>query len=193
MGEISKYVGSWVAENIPLSIGIVIFIFCIFFEVSKIKVYPLRWLWKIISWPFRKVDEQRTSSFKNIVKEMKKDLDAQMKAMMEGTSMNCETLKQRFDKLEERFDSIDTKQNETEERLDLLAAARIKNHVLNFSRQCRKKEKHSREDFANLFRENAEYVKLVKKYGWKNDVYLHDFAYVEEVYQDCLRNDDFLA
>ena len=193
MGEIEKVVGQWIAANVPWAIAIGIFIFLLVFEVSKIKVYPLKWLWKCISWPFKKIDEQRTSSFKNIVLSMKKDIDDKITTLVASTNLNCETLKTRFDSLEKRFDSIDIKQMETEERLDLLAAARIKNHVLNFSRQCRKGEKHSKEDFANLFKENVEYEKLVKKYEWKNDVYVQDFAYVKEMYAHCLRTDDFLA
>ena len=48
-------------------------------------------------------------------------------------------------------------------RLTNSAAARIKNHVLNFARQCRKGEPHSHEDFANLFQENKEYQTLGRR------------------------------
>lgn len=192
MGEITKVVGQWIADNVPWAILIIVFIFCLFFEISKIKVYPLKWLWKLISWPFKKIDEQRTSSFKAIVAELKVDIDTKLGGMTDATSANCEALKKRFDQLEIRFDKLDEKQNETEERLDALAAARIKNHVLNFARQCRKGEPHSHEDFANLFKENKQYEKLVEKYDWDNDVYKHDFAYIKRVYDDCNDNGDFM-
>ena len=192
MEDIAKPVVEWISNNIPLSVGILIFIFCLLFEISKIKIYPLKWLWKLISWPFKKIDEQRTGSFKNIVAELKTDIDTKLESMSSATTLNCEQLKQRFDKLEARFDKLDIKQVETEERLDMLAAARIKNHVLNFARQCRKGEKHSHEDFANLFNENKEYQILVKKYKWENDVYKHDYEYIQRVYDEHNDNGDFI-
>ena len=191
MGEVLKPVGQWIANNIPLSVGIGVFIFCLLFEISKIKIYPLKWLWKAISWPFRKIDEQRTQSFKALINEMKTDLDAKLSEMQHGTNRNCEVVKQnfvelqaRFNELDARFDTLDSKQVETEERLDKLAAARIKNHVLSFARQCRKGEIHSHEDFANLFAECKTYSELVKKYGWENNVYEHDFAYIQAQYDE---------
>ena len=193
MGEITKVVGEWIANNVPWAVLIGIFIFCIFFEISKIKVYPLKWLWKFFSWPLRKIDEQRTDSFKNLMAELKTDIDNKIDEMHTDSMNNCASVKACFVELEKRFDKLDDKQAETEERLDALAAARIKNHVLNFARQCRKGEPHSHEDFANLFVENKEYEKLVDKYGWQNDVYVHDFAYIKRVYDDCNNNASFLS
>ena len=193
MNEIIKPVTEWIGKNIPLSIGIGIFVFCLLFEISKVKIYPLRWLWKLISWPFKKIDEQRTGSFRRIVEEFQVDINDKIDSMINATSTNCEVLKTRFDKMEEQLKTLDKKQNDTEEKLDLLAAARIKNHVLNFARQCRKGEKHSIEDFQNLFREHRQYLSLVNKYQWVNDVYLHDFAYIERVYDECNMKNDFLG
>ena len=192
MGEISKVVGQWIADNVPWVVLIGVFLFCLFFEVSKIQVFPLKWLWKIISWPFKKIDEQRTDSFKNLLTELKTDIDTRMNEMHADSFANCSSVKECFVGLERRFDRLDEQQRQTEERLDMLAAARIKNHVLNFARQCRKGEPHSHEDFANLFKENKEYQKLVEKYGWENDVYTHDYAYIQRVYDNHNNNNDFL-
>lgn len=192
MDAIVKPVAEWIAAHVPLSIGIGVFIFLLFFEVSRIKVYPLRWLWKAISFPFRKIDEQRTSSFKNLISELKIDIDNKINKMNESSEKNCASVKACFVELEKRFDKLDDQQKETEERLDMLAAARIKNHVLNFARQCRKGEPHSHEDFANLFKENQEYQKLVVKYNWENDVYKHDFAYIRRVYDEYNDKGNFL-
>lgn len=191
MGDISKVAGQWIADNAPFAVVIGVFIFCLFFEISKIKVYPLRWLWKLISWPVRKIDEQRTESFKALLVDLKDDIDQKVTAMVNSTATNCDVLKERFDHLETRFDELGKTQSETDERLDRLAAARIKTHVLNFARQCRKGETHSHEDFANLFKENKEYEILVAKYGWENDVYIHDFAYIKRVYDEHNYNGDF--
>lgn len=210
MGDILKPVGQWISGNIPLSIGIGLFIISLLFEISKVKIYPLRWLWKLISWPFKKIDEQRTASFKNIVISLQADIetklsnltatfDDKLNSMASSQESNCATVKSCFTDLEKRFDgleaqlkTLDTKQNDSELKLDLLASARIKNHVLNFARQCRKGEPHSHEDFANLFKENEQYEELVKKYKWKNDVYTRDYAYILRVYDECNNRGDFL-
>lgn len=199
MNDIVKPVGQWISTNIPLSVGIGLFIFCLLFEISKVKIYPLKWLWKAISWPFRKIDEQRTQSFKKIVEGMKTDLDKKLEEMQIASNNNCDTVKgclstleQRFTDLEGRFDSLDDMQKQNEEKIDSLAASRIKNHVLNFARQCRKGEPHSHEDFANLFKENKIYQELVEQYGWENDVYVHDFAYIKRVYDEHNNKGDFL-
>ena len=192
MGEVTKVVGQWIADNVPWAVLIDIFILSLLFEISKIKIYPLKWLWKLIAWPFKKIDKQRTESFKALINELKIDIDNKMREMHEDSMSNCASVKACFVELDKRFDKLDAKQNETEERLDMLAAARIKNHVLNFARQCRKGEPHSHEDFSNLFKENKEYEILVEKYGWDNDVYKHDYAYILRVYDECNNKGSFL-
>lgn len=199
MGDILKPAGQWISNNIPLSVGVGLFVLSLLFEISKIKVYPLKWLWKAISWPVKKIDEQRTNSFKALMNEMKGELDVKLTEMQNASNSNCDTVKgcltaleQKFTDLEGRFDSLDDMQKQNKERIDSLAAARIKNHVLNFARQCRKGEAHSHEDFANLFKENKTYEELVKLYGWENDVYVHDFAYIKRVYDEHNNNGDFL-
>ena len=212
MGDIVKPAATWVSQNIPWTVLIIFFIISLFVEISKVKVYPLKWLWKLISWPVRKIDEQRTQSFKNIIVTFQSDFDDKLNKLSDAfnnklvemsTSQNnnCAAVKACFTQLEERFDKLDEKQAETEERLDKLAAARIKNHVLNFARQCRKGEPHSKEDFVNLMREHTFYETLVEKYQksetykaeWENNVYVHDYAYIMKVYDKCLEKDDFLG
>lgn len=191
MNDVVKPIAQWVGNNIPLSIGILLFVFCIFFEISKVKIYPLKWLWRAISWPFRKIDEQRTQSFKKLMEEMKSDMDTKLKEMTDSSNENCNQVKacfknlsQQLSDLETRFDNLDAKQVETDERLDRLSAARIRNHVLNFARQCRKGEPHSHEDFSNLADEVKEYKILVEKYEWENDVFKNDWSYILELYRN---------
>ena len=112
MDAIIKPVSEWISAHIPLSIGIGIFIFLLFFEISKIKVYPLKWLWKLISFPLRKIDEQRTSSFKNLIAALKNDIDNKMNEMHDDSNRNCNSVKVCFTELEKRFDKLDEKQAE---------------------------------------------------------------------------------
>jgi hypothetical protein len=138
---------------------------------------------------------------KSLFDDLKKDIDTNINSLSASTNKNCELLKSQFQSMAARFDNLDLQQKETEERLDKLAAARIKNHVLNFARQCRKGEPHSHEDFANLFKEHQEYEALVEKYQkmddahrkeWENNVYKHDYAYIQRVYDECNDRGDFL-
>ena len=201
MNELVKPVATWISGHIPLSIGIGLFIISFFVEISKVKIYPLKWLWKLISFPLRKIDEQRTESFKSLMATLKNDIDTKLTNMANESNTNCAAVKACFVDLAKRFDDLDAKQIETEERLDRLAAARIKNHVLNFARQCRKGEPHSHEDFANLFKEHQEYEALVEKYQkmddkhkreWENNVYKHDYEYIQRVYDECNNKGEFL-
>ena len=157
----------------------------------------LRKRWKLVSWPFKKIDEQRTSSFNALVTELKTDIDGKFTDIAKTSEENSKNLEKRFDAIDDKFVEMDGKlsslvddQTKTQEQLDALAAARIKNHVLNFARQCRKGEQHSHEDFANLFRDHKIYSALVTRYGWDNDVYTHDFDYIThnlgKIYNDAI-------
>lgn len=201
MSDIMKPVATWISQNVPWTVLIVLFILGTLFDISKVPIYPVRWIWKLIRWPFKKINEVRKKYIKALFDDLKKDFDASIKNLNASTSSNCEVLKQQFETMSTRFDNLDAQQKITEERLDKLAAARIKNHVLNFARQCRKGEPHSHEDFANLFKEHQEYEALVEKYQkmdeahrreWENNVYKHDYAYILRVYDECNNRGEFL-
>ena len=220
MGDLVKPVGQWIADNIPLAVGIVLFIFCLFFEISKVKVYPLKWLWKLISWPFRKIDEQRTNSFKNIVISFQSDMeqkldsvtasldtrfnditisfDNKLNEMSTAQNSNCTAVKTCFTELEKRFDTLDTKQSETEERLneidkkqDMQTADRIRTHVLNFAEDLRRGNRRTKEDFDLLLDEDKAYELIMEKYEESNNVYCHAIKFVNKKYDEFMDNDGF--
>ena len=201
MNDIIKPVATWISQNIPWTVLILLFVFGTLFEISRVPIYPVKWTWRLICLPFKKLNEHRKKYIKSLFDDLKKDIDTQLTNLNSSTHNNCETLKAQFGSMSARFDNLDARQIETEERLDKLAAARIKNHVLNFARQCRKGEPHSHEDFANLFKENQEYELLVEKYQkmdekhkkeWENNVYKHDFEYIQRVYDECNNKGEFL-
>ena len=181
MGEISKTVGEWIVANFGWSVILILFLFSLFFEFSKIKLNPISALFKRIGSAF-------TSSIKLEIAELKDDTNKRfeelegktsraLQEIKDNASLNCATMK---DKL-----------NEIEEKQDKQSTSRIKAHVFNFAKECYRGEKHTKEDFENLINENKEYERLVKKHGWKNDVYTKDFAYIEREYQRCLDQHDF--
>ena len=220
MGDLVKPVGQWISNNIPLSIGIALFIFCIFFEISKIKVYPLKWLWKLISWPFRKIDEQRTNSFKNIIisfqSEMETKLDSvtasldtrfndvsitfdnKLNELSTVQNNNCAAVKSCFTELEKRFDALDAKQSDTEIRLneidkkqDMQTADRIRAHVLNFAEDLRRGNLRTLEDFNVIMKEDENYEEIMKRYEIKNNVYFHAIKFINKKYDEFTETDGF--
>lgn len=190
MGEILKPFTQWTAGQIGMGVAGVIFVLSLFFEFSKIKLSPFtalfKWIGDRITAGLRAdiADLKKTTDDK--FAEMKKDTDERMNRLEDAVAQIREKNIQSDDKFQKQLAEI-------EERQDLQMASRIKAHVLNFSRQCRNGEKHSIEDFKNLFQENLEYSQLVAKHGWVNDVYKHDFAFIERVYDECNANNDFLG
>ena len=200
MNEIVKPVEQWIAGNIGWAALIAVFIFSLFFEFSKIKLSPitalLRWIGNRITGglkddiaDLKRDTNEKIADLKNDtnqrIAELRQenstkfaDIELQTELIKRGTSENCEIMK--------------TKLAELEEKQDMQTAARIKNHVLTFSRRCRKGEKHTEEDFRNLIEEHAEYERLVNKYGWTNDVYKEDYAFFLNEYHRCIRDNDFL-
>ena len=220
MGDLVKPVGQWIADNIPLSVGIALFIFCLFFEISKVKVYPLRWLWKVISWPFKKIDEQRTASFKNVVIGFQADMeeklnsvtaslntkfddititfDNKLEEMSTAQNSNCTAVKACFTELEKRFDTLDAKQSETEKRLneidkkqDMQTADRIRAHVLNFAEDLRRGNLRTLEDFNVVMKEDEKYEEIMKHYEVKNNVYSHAIKFINKKYDEFTETDGF--
>lgn len=189
MGEIFKPVAQWISGNVGWSVLLVIFVLSLFFEFSKIKLSPITAL-------CRWIGDRITSGLRADIADLKKSTDDRLAATEQHITELKDSMSNSLEELKAKTSFNDAEfqrqQKEIEERLDRLAAARIKAHVLTFSRQCRNQEKHTHEDFMNLIEENAEYERLVKKYGWKNDVYKEDYEFVMEIYRKCLRDNSFL-
>lgn len=193
MNEIVKPVTQWLGENIGWTVAIVIFIFSMFFEISKIKIYPITALLKWIGNRF-------TGGLKEAIEESKQDTNKQIADLKADTERKIQelntktTIALREIKTDTQSGCKETQRKlfEIEQNQDKQAASRIKAHVLNFSRSLRVGEKHTEEDFKNLIRENEEYERLIKKNNWSNDVYKADYEFFYHEFQRCQRENDFL-
>lgn len=181
MGEVSKTVGQWIVNNLGWSVILVLFLFSLFFEFSKIKLNPISAL-------FKRIGNAFTSGIKQDIADLKEDTNQKIADLEKKTSKELKEIK---DSSMANCKAMKEKLAELEEQTDLQSAARIKSHVFNFAKECYRKEKHTKKDFANLFEENRQYEELVKKYNWKNDCYTEDYAYIKHVYRQCLENNDF--
>lgn len=173
MNEIVKPAAQWISQNIGWTAVFILFIFSLFFEFSKIKLSPIT---AFLKW----IGDRLTSGIKQDIENLKldtekkiQDLDVKQTAALEeiktNAIYNCQETQKKLDEIERQQDAM--------------AAARIKAHVLNFSRSLRIGEKHTEEDFQNLIKENEEYQGLVAKHSWTNDVYKADYEYFYNKYQ----------
>lgn len=189
MGEISKAVGQWIVGNVGWTVIIALFILSGLFKIAKIEINPLGW---VVSW----LGNTLTKAVRLDIADLKRDTNEKITAlrtdldgfetatnksineMKNGTSLNCELLKTRLDAVE--------KSN------DLQTVRQIKEHVFNFANSCISKRKHTRQDFDNIIKENAEYEELVKKHNLTNEVYDEDYKYILKVYDKCKEENSFL-
>ena len=190
MNEILKPAGEWIAQNVSLTVLIVIFILSIFFKIPKKEVNVLGWFVGWVGKAFTRelrndIQGMKTDSNKQI-SDLRSDLDAfeertntAISNMQSGTNSNCELLKTRLDAME--------KSN------DMQTIRQIKTHVLDFANSCRNGTRHTMEDFKNVLSDNAEYEVLVEKYKLKNDVYVEDLKFIKNIYQHCLETNSSLA
>lgn len=193
MNEIAKPVAQWIGQNVGWTVLIVIFVFSLFFEFSKIKLSPIT---SFLNW----IGTRLTGGIKDYIVKTQADMNTKIEELRKDTNQKFEDLDNRtFSALEKLRNSHIQNSNETQRKLieielnqDTLAAARIKAHVLNFSRSLRIGEKHTEEDFKNLIKENELYEELVKKHGWKNDVYKADYDFLYSEYQRCQHDNGFL-
>lgn len=173
MNEIVKPAAQWISQNLGWTAIFLLFFFSLFFEFSKIKLSPIT---TFLNW----IGERLTHGLKNDIENMRteteqkiNELDRKQTAALEeiknNAQYNCKETQNRLEKIEEQIDAQQ--------------ADRIKVHVLNFSRSLRVGEQHTEEDFQNLIKENEEYERIVKKHGWKNDVYKADYEFFYSKYQ----------
>lgn len=193
MSELVKPAAEWISQNVGWTVVMGLFIFSLFFEFSKIKISPIT---ALLNW----IGSRLTSNIKTYIEEMKADTNQRIDDLKKDTEKK---IKELDDKTSAVLDEIKISSQhsckETREKLieienaqDQQTAARIKAHVLGFSRSLRIGEKHTEEDFKNLISENTTYEGLVRKHNWVNDVYKADYEFFYSEYQRCQRENDFL-
>jgi len=189
MSEISKAVGQWIVGNVGWAVVIVLFILSGIFKLTKIEINPLGWLvgWigKNLTKDVRKDVADLKTDYNTKITDLKDDIDsfeqrtnAAIDEMKSGTSLNCEALKKRLDQIE--------KSN------DLQSVRQIRGHILNFANSCMNGIKHTQKDFDNIFEEDKEYKKFVKKHKVVNARYKEDFEFIVKCYHKCQEENSFL-
>ena len=94
-----------------------------------------------------------------------------------GDKINGEMLK-RIDRLEQ-----DVNTNEMD---------RIRWEVLDFANSCRNGRKHTQDEFEHIITLVKKYEGLLKKCGRENGVFEFEYHYIKELYERCLKTNDFI-
>lgn len=190
MGEALKPVGQLIAQNVPLTVLAVIFLFSVFFKIPKKEIRPIEWfigwLGKHFTRELRKDIQTMKDDSNKQIKDLRNDLDAfeertnkAISDIQTGTTTNCETLKSKLALMERSNDMQTLRQ--------------IKAHILDFANSCMNKRRHTKQDFENIIRENEEYEHIVAKYDdITNDVYTEDYNYIMKIYHKCQDEGSFL-
>ena len=166
--------------------GWVVAILGFLFEVTPIKINPISF---ICNWIGKRITISIKNDIKNFKSDVKKDIDG-VKSDIDGVKTDIDNLKHITDS---KYNELNKEITTTQTSIDMQRAANIKAHVLDFANSCRNGIKHSKEEFTYVLSENDEYEKLIEKHNLINNVYQEDFAYIKEIYRECLRENKFLA
>ena len=192
MSEFFKPAGQWIAQNVPLTVIIVLLLLSIFFKIPKKEVRVFSWLLaklgNVLLADVRKdiqdLKEDNATKFEELTTDTDKrisELEAQTNASFDAVKIqnmaNCS-------KMQDRLDEIERKQ-------DFQAMARIRASVLNFSDDLRRGNERTKEDYDNILNEDKEYEQIVAKYNEPNNVYTHALKFINDKYDHNMKNDGF--
>ena len=69
---------------------------------------------------------------------------------------------------------------------------RIRWEILDFANSCRHNHKHTKDEFQHIIELNDKYKKLLKETNDENGVFEAEYEYIQEVYKERQRLNDFL-
>lgn len=86
--------------------------------------------------------------------------------------------------IDEKIDRLDKKfsRHETDQ---------LRRGILDFANSCMRGEKHTMEEFDNIFHDYDDYEEILKCSNMENGRIEQTMEYIKEVYRDCSRHDSF--
>lgn len=91
------------------------------------------------------------------------------------------------------IDSLKSSLNDIDDRVVQGEIDRIRYEILSFSNSCRKKQKHTRDEFVHIIELNQKYHRLIAEKQIKNGQLDIEYEFIESVYKKCLENNSFLC
>lgn len=109
-----------------------------------------------------------------------------------GRALNSEVL-EKVQEVEAKVEEVD-KRLENHVQWDARKKAEMqRRHILGFADELKKKEKHSQESYRQILYDIKKYNLYCQEHpDFENKMAVHAMAFIEEEYDRCLREDDFL-
>lgn len=82
--------------------------------------------------------------------------------------------------------------NDLEKSIDANEKDRIRYEMFAFANSCRKKERHTKDEFDHIITLKAKYDILLKRTGDSNGVFDLEYEFIREIYATCQRENSFL-
>ena len=93
---------------------------------------------------------------------------------------------------EEKLKSIsqslgDLKKQMTDHEID-----QLRWNILDFANSCRQGKRHTKDEFDHVIRAHTDYLAILQRTGRANGQVDADYRYIEEIYNKCMHDNDFL-
>jgi hypothetical protein len=121
-----------------------------------------------------------------------KDVAMKIDELAIEVSKLAEKDKDQDKKLQKLKSNMDDRFEESEKSSSKKEKDRLRGEIISFSDTCRLGQKHSKAQFENVFRNITSYNNICKTYNFENHYIDQEIEYINEVYQDCLKNNNFL-
>ena len=91
-----------------------------------------------------------------------------------------------------KIETMKSEIKEMREDLDENEKDRIRWEVLDFANSCRNGRSHSRDEFQHIITLNDKYKALLARTNDKNGVFNSEYKYIDKIYQEKCKTNDFL-
>ena len=151
-------------------------------QIAPIQINPWSWLGKLIS-----------GFLKKFGKKIGKALNGEVISKLSDINTRLDDMDARFETVESRLGDLE-KYNRTQDKNNAEEKAlNARRRILRFADEIRSGDRHSKEHFDNVFDD----IKFYKNYcdtnkDFKNDQAQISIKIIEETYEKCVRENDFL-
>lgn len=126
-----------------------------------------------------------THFFEIIGKSLTKSVDSKLELIEQQQKANNEAIIELDKKVEIKF-------KEKQEDDDTKEAKRLRARIIEFADSCRVGNHHTQNHFENIMRDYSDYMDYCSKHDIPNHFIDSEYKYIEDIYQECLRENKFL-
>lgn len=91
-----------------------------------------------------------------------------------------------------KIDDVSEQVEEMRADIDSNEKDRIRWEILDFANSCRQEERHSHDEFKHIVELHDKYKALLERTGEKNGVFDAEYHWIESLYTERLKKNDFL-